>query len=625
MRDVITRRIDRLGEEMVKLLTFASVIGREFDVEVLAQLADVDVDSVIDALEVASTAALVTEQGGALGVFRFEHALIQHTLYQDLSALRRQRLHQRVGEVLEARSGSHAPPVAELAHHWLAATRPTDVAKALDYARLAGEAAMTVLAPDDAIRWYSQALELQERLAPDDHVSRCELLIGLGGAQRHAGIPEHRETLLAAFALAEQLDDPARMAAAALATTRTSSITLAVDHEVIAALERALDAVGPADSRERALLLAALGAHADADGRVHPELANDAVAIARRLDDPDTLLTTMITATGLPRASTWAADLALAREAVALADQRGDSLLEYMARHTLVSLLAGAGDAAGSRLALDELEALSALHPLPHMRWSSMIARIGRHLDEGQPDEAEALNDEALALALETGQPEALGAFGAVLYQIRRHQGRLAEIQDMFVAAAAENPAINVLASAVSSMHVACGAPELARRAFEASAAVDFRDVPDDLMFMPTLMNYTDVAVALRHTAGAAILYELLAPYDDLVAAPSAAPIDGANARLLGALATALGRYDDAEAHFVKGYEINARFGESYWAARTLLDHADLCVERAAPDDAQRARELTERALAMARTAGCGGLVTRAEALLASLSTSPAG
>lgn len=619
VRDVVTRRVDRLGDDRAKLLTLASVIGREFDVEVLAELAERDVDSVIDDLEVAATAALVTEQGGALGVFRFEHALIQHTLYQDLSALRRQRLHQRVAEVLEARSGAHAPPVAELAHHWLAATQPTDVGKALNYARLAGEAAMAALAPDDAVRWYSQALELQERLAQDDVATRCDLLVGLGDAQRTAGMPQHRETLLQAFGIAERQDDPARMAAAAIAMTRPGSAMRDTDDELTDVLERALDAVGPADSRERALLLAARGARGDQSGLYRTELIVEAVAIARRLDDPPTLLRTVTIAAASPRVATWHEDLELAREAVELADREGDPRFQFLTQSHLTTAALGAGDADAYRRGVEALEALAVRHPLPYMRWTARLFATARLLNDGRADEAEVALNEALEIALQAGEPEAFAAYGGVLVSVRRHQGRLGEIREMLVAAAADNPGLPVLASIVPVLHIECGEPELARTALEQHVTVRFSDMPDDLTWPSIVQNHAHVAVALEHEEAAELLYEMLSPYEDLVSTPNVGLNGGAIARVLGTLATVLGRYEEAERLFVKGYEINARFGDSYWTARTLLEHAELCVARSAPDDPQRARELAERGLAVARAAGCEGLVAHGEDLLRSL------
>src|SRR5262249_56511807 len=76
----------------------AAVIGRQFDVPLLAKLAEASEDAVLDALDEATAASLVTEVRGAGEQYTFRHALIRTTLYDELSATRRARLHRRVGE-----------------------------------------------------------------------------------------------------------------------------------------------------------------------------------------------------------------------------------------------------------------------------------------------------------------------------------------------------------------------------------------------------------------------------------------------------------------------------------------------------------------------------------------------
>ena len=135
--------------------------------------------------------------------------------------------------------------VAELAQHWAKATTAVDIPKAIFYARLAGERALSELAPDEALRWFSQALDLDAQRSDRDAAERCDLLIGLGEAQRQAGEPGFRETLLEASRVALELGDADRAAAAALANNRgMQSVFGEVDEERIAALERALDLDG---------------------------------------------------------------------------------------------------------------------------------------------------------------------------------------------------------------------------------------------------------------------------------------------------------------------------------------------------------------------------------------------
>ena len=110
--------------------------------------------------------------------------------------------------------------LGQLARHFLLATRPTDADKAMSYARRAGEAALAALAPDDAVRYFGQALELAGQGVNVDPAGRIDLLIGLGTAQRQAGIASFRETLLEAARRARELGHTDRLVAAALANNR---------------------------------------------------------------------------------------------------------------------------------------------------------------------------------------------------------------------------------------------------------------------------------------------------------------------------------------------------------------------------------------------------------------------
>ena len=130
VREVIGRRVARLGEETIRVLTGASVIGREFDLQLLAEVVDLSEDATLDLLEGALAADLIADV--APGRFGFVHALVEHTLYSSLRPTRRARLHRRVAEVIEEHGVEGR--LAELAYHWGEATTAQDIGKAFEYA-----------------------------------------------------------------------------------------------------------------------------------------------------------------------------------------------------------------------------------------------------------------------------------------------------------------------------------------------------------------------------------------------------------------------------------------------------------------------------------------------------------
>src|SRR5450755_832188 len=101
VREVIGRRVERLGADARTALSAAAVIGRDFEIDLLLSVVDLSEERLLDLLEEAVVASLLKESAERGGHFAFTHGLVEHTLYEDLGSTRRARLHKRVGEALE--------------------------------------------------------------------------------------------------------------------------------------------------------------------------------------------------------------------------------------------------------------------------------------------------------------------------------------------------------------------------------------------------------------------------------------------------------------------------------------------------------------------------------------------
>ena len=133
VREVIERRVERLGDEALEVLTQAAVIGRVFDLELLESMLDIEESRLLDHLEAAVAASLLAESSERVGQFRFAHTLINQTLYEGLGATRRARMHGRVAQALEDLYGEDpAEHFGELALHWRLAAVSVEKAKAAD-------------------------------------------------------------------------------------------------------------------------------------------------------------------------------------------------------------------------------------------------------------------------------------------------------------------------------------------------------------------------------------------------------------------------------------------------------------------------------------------------------------
>jgi hypothetical protein len=148
-------------------------------------------DELLSALEHAVRVGVLEERPlpGAVR-YRFAHAFFRQTLYEEMIAPRRLRLHQQVARALEAQYATrHAEHAAELAEHFGQSTDLTDLTKAVSYSELAAQRAMSVYAFGEAAGHLERCLAVQDVLDPDDELRRCDLLLALGDALAPAGDP----------------------------------------------------------------------------------------------------------------------------------------------------------------------------------------------------------------------------------------------------------------------------------------------------------------------------------------------------------------------------------------------------------------------------------------------------
>ncbi|HTM84216.1 MAG TPA: BTAD domain-containing putative transcriptional regulator, partial [Mycobacterium sp.] len=186
VRDVLRRRLARLPGQTVTALRQAAVLGREVDVDLLAELGRRDPDDLLDELEPAVLLGLLDEPRP--GQLRFAHALVRDTLYEDTSKLRRSRLHAAALGLL-AEPGRSADPAA-LAHHAVASATVETSAAAAAFAAAAAREAGSVGAHAEAARQWRAAVQMLElgasrRLRPsadgleEEIDARCGLIFAL--------------------------------------------------------------------------------------------------------------------------------------------------------------------------------------------------------------------------------------------------------------------------------------------------------------------------------------------------------------------------------------------------------------------------------------------------------------
>jgi eukaryotic-like serine/threonine-protein kinase len=621
VREVIDRRLRRLSEDSRRILTLASVFGREFTLDLLAALSEVPTDALLDRLDDALRASLVTEAPGTYGRLRFSHALVREALYDDLSQLRRIRLHRRAGEALEETYAANPDPhLAELAHHFFMAAPGGELDKALEYGRRAGEQAVNMIAYEEAIRLYRMGLELLDLREPRDEELRCELLLRLGDSKARAGdMAAAKQAFLEAAELAKTLTLPEQLGRAALGYGgRFVWDAARGDRHLVPLLEQALDAL-PADERAlRAKLLARLAGgplRDDVDRTRRDELSGEAVEIAQKLDDPGTLAYVL---DGRYAAVWWPENVeervALATELIQAATAAGDKERVLQGHHYRLLALLELGDISGVRRELDAKARLVEELRQPAQQWYLAVVRPMLATLEGRFSEAEELIAEALT-AGERAQTWSVVAARFELYALRKLEGRLDEIEELVRRSVEEFGTYVVWRCVLADVCAGLGQIDEARTEFEGLAGDGFGTLPrnDEWLYGMTLL--ADVAGVLRDVERSAVLYELLLPFRERNAVSAPDACSGSVARSLGVLAGTLGRLDEAQRLFEDALDSNAKIGARPWVAQTQYDYARMLHERAGPEKAQRKLRLLTDCRRAAGELGMRSLLARASDL----------
>jgi eukaryotic-like serine/threonine-protein kinase len=602
IRDVISRRLAHLTEECNRVLVLASVLGREFAISGLARLSGVPEDELLETLDEAMAARVVSDVPGGPGRLRFAHVLIRDTLYEGLTTARRVRMHRLAVEALEGlygeESGSH---LAELAHHAIAGS---DFSRGLDYARRAGDRARTLLAFEEAARLFETALEALDLAGPAEERGRCDLLLALGESRSRAGdTAKAKKAFLEAAAIARRLNLGHELARAAAAYGgRIVWSRAGADERLVPLLEEGLAAVAEGDVELRARLLARLaGALRDEHSRERREkLSGEAVELARRTGNPPALAYALVgRAHAIVAPDTVAVCLALGTELCEVAAQNGD-MERVVAGHvlrTMVQLMLGdvqgaeADLAVASRIA-DELRQ-------PAQLWEVCGVRAMLAVASGRLTEAEALIPQALALGERAIPDGAIPHHRLQLYALRDFRGAgLDDIEPELRDLVTTYPARPVFRCALAHCHARVGRIVEAEQELADLARDDCSALPFDQEWLFGMSLLAETAALAGDVGSAADLYVRLGPWAALNTVDQAEGCRGSTARYLGLLASLLERFDEAERHFEAALAMNERMGLRPWVARSEEDFAGVLLRRGGPGDAEKADALLSAALA---------------------------
>lgn len=495
MREVVGRRLARLPERTYGVLRLAAAVGVTFEPALVAASGELGEEELLAALDEAVDARLIGEITGLR--YRFVHAIVRSTLLDGLTGARLAMLHRRVATALDE---LHPDALPELAFHWTRAG--SDRARAVDYAVRAGERAVAQLADEEAITYFRQAHDL---LTPADEPRRVGLLIALGEAQRRAGHAAHRQTLLAAAGLARARGDVDGLARAAIANSPGSKPSTfgITDHERVAILEAALAAVGPGDDPRRARLLAVLALELfhTPDRRRRLAASDEALTIARRLDQPEVLSEVLVArpfAIGGPE--TLAERLADTAELLQVARRLADPVIEHRAWWSRFRLAVEVGDTAEADRCLAAEQALMSDVGQPTPRWMTGLQEVATALRQGRFADAEPLAETVYEQGRRTGQPDARLYYAIQLFQRCWERGRLTEAESVVAEVVAASPELPAIRAALALLYAETGRVDEARQLFDAIAGDDLAALPVEASTIVAFGFCAELCFLLRDT-----------------------------------------------------------------------------------------------------------------------------
>lgn len=173
IKGIVDRRINRLSQEARKIIECASVVGNDFNFDVVLKASLLDDEAVMDAFDELSQARLINEDPDIPESFHFNHAKILDVVYAGTSSYRKRALHRKAGEAIES-FATESADIYDLARHF---TRGGEYEKGLKYSLDAGRKSIELFAMDQAVSYYRMALSNMEELSDDATLKRTKLTV----------------------------------------------------------------------------------------------------------------------------------------------------------------------------------------------------------------------------------------------------------------------------------------------------------------------------------------------------------------------------------------------------------------------------------------------------------------
>lgn len=614
--DVVQWRLSQLPARSRELLADAAVVGATVDVELVASAAKVPPVVLDQALEPAVEEALLRPDALRYG-YVFTHEVIRRSLSEGVEDARRALLHRRTAAALEERvsrgGGSDDIPPSRVADHYLLGADAATVDAAVRWARRGAAAACEATGFDEAVHLLSRAIDVEQRFGRDP-VAACELRLELAEALDLAGQFAARDRrYLEAADRARDLDRTDLFVRAALGYGGSLPAAPIPDPSARALVEEALDRlpITPTGERARALSRLAHVRHLEAPYELRRELADEAIALARSLEEPVTLATVLVdrclALDGLAGASDG---LAAGREVAAIGRRLDRADLQLKGLRLQASTLMADGRYAEAQ-ALAETHARLA-HEVRHQDGLRLAAMwdVFTAVREGRYADCEALVTDLVAELDRAGHAQAPFIGFAFTLVPRWLHGELERSRPTIETVRAHDPGSVAWWALSLWVDTYTGGEGRARHELDQHDPADvIARIGRDFMWWPTVLALS-VAVSVCHDRRwAKQLYDVIEPYGGRLGLAGYVLCAGAVDHHLGTLALVLDRRSDAIGLLRSGLASHRSLDAPSFVALSAGSLASaLTSGDPTPEESDEAMALTTEADELRRRLGLAGV-----------------
>ncbi|KAA0080288.1 AAA family ATPase [Mycolicibacterium sp. P9-64] len=617
VKSVLDRRLAGLDPAVLQMLRTAAVVGDAVDVAVLAEATRLDIDTLADYLDEAADERIVVPSHTGDG-YAFAHGLLREQLLASMPALRRQRLHAKVADVLA--DGVGADALTRRAQHLVAAQPLVEPDAVVEACRRAAEEATERWSSDIAATWWQAALDAYDRLPASarDEAERDALTVAMLEAHSRSGrgrlVLQAVERHLAEALRSGRTSTAGRVASALLRSSGAWPWLAPGESpgELLRLLERSAD-VADRDPGGGARVLAALavGHCYNPDPRVSAAHLDRAEYLAESTGDPevvaDVLVGRLITYSGVATASVQTLSWAERLDALSHSRSDEDRVISNSVC-TMAEMNLGDVDATARRLAVgvEGSEALQLPVLRAQLRWMEAVLAVWRG------DFAEAERHHGIASYVHE-QTELYGAGSGLMAAVSllRETGGPIDPQWLEVAATPDTGGQSMVDLVTTALLTIAHGPQVAPTAKTLLAEwLTARDRPHIWTTLGHLVLLAHLAADHEVTQYAEPLLAELEPFGDRIAVIGQIGVAGPVALATARLRALAGDREHALVDLARARTIAERTG----AAPTLVRCALVAAELA--DSVQRRSAMARDVAVRAGDLGMLGVVAAAERLV---------